>query len=122
MSEINQKFSSFSEFWPFYVLEHTNPLNRRLHVFGTALAVLLAFAATQVSPWLWALVPIVGYGFAWIGHFKVQGNKPATFRYPLWSLLADLKMLALTCAGRMNAEVSRCIELHDARSRAGAKP
>jgi hypothetical protein len=101
-----KRLASFAEFWPFYVREHANAANRRLHTVGTLLALVLAGLAIR-RPWLWVLVPIAGYGFAWVGHFRVQKNRPATFTYPLWSLIGDFKMLAYTLTGRMAAEVAR---------------
>src|SRR3984957_11448595 len=99
---------SFEEFWPYYVGEHQNPLNRALHYAGTtmAIATVLAAVATRKPAWL-LLTPIVGYGPAWIGHFVIEGNRPATLDYPLWSLRGDLKMLLLALQGRMADEVER---------------
>lgn len=101
-----RRFETFRDFWRFYVSEHASRLNRRLHVGGTAAALILAVFAMHTA-WLWLLVPVVGYGPAWIGHFLVERNRPATFRYPLWSLLADLKMMALTLLGKMGSEIER---------------
>jgi len=82
-----ERFQTFEEFWPFYVREHSNKLNRTLHVIGTTGAIgCLAAAAITRRPLFLLAAPIVGYGFAWFGHFVVQKNKPATFTYPLWSL------------------------------------
>lgn len=110
-------YRSFAEFWPFYVGEHASATNRRLHALGTTLAIVLAVLATR-RPILWLFVPIVGYGFAWYGHFKIQRNRPATFRYPLWSLVGDVKMLGLMLIGRMDAEVERCRHVLSAHSSA----
>jgi hypothetical protein len=82
---MSDRFQSFEEFWPFYVLEHQNKTNRLLHFLGL----------------------VVGYGPAWIGHFIVEGNRPATFKYPLWSLLGDFRMWGKTLRGTMNREVER---------------
>src|SRR5262245_13312507 len=100
-------FNSFSEFWPEYVRHHASPTSRALHFVGSTLVLLLAAAAPFSSWSLLALVPVVGYGFAWTGHFLFEGNRPATFHHPLWSLVADWKMWALTLAGRMGSEVER---------------
>jgi hypothetical protein len=86
-------FASFAEFYPFYLEEHGHPLNRRLHFVGTSL-VLLTLAAVIISGHLvllWCL-PVVGYGFAWVGHFFIEKNRPATFKHPLYSLLGDFVM------------------------------
>lgn len=103
-----RRFHSFDEFWPFYVEGHRHPLNRALHYVGTSLG--LASLATGViarRPLLILAAPILGYGPAWIGHFFVEGNRPASFKHPLWSFRADLKMLGLALRGRMGAEVER---------------
>jgi hypothetical protein len=96
----------FSEFWPDYVRQHTDPRNRALHVAGTLAVLLAAVGALSWSARLWFLVPLLGYGPAWLGHLLVEGNRPATFSHPLWSLRGDMKMLALTLSGRMKAEVA----------------
>jgi hypothetical protein len=103
------RFTSFGEFWPFYVREHGRPLTRRLHFIGTA-GVLAAVAATAVTGrWRWlALAPLCGYGFAWAAHFFVEHNRPATFRHPLYSLAADFVMFGHMLRGRMDREVAAC--------------
>jgi hypothetical protein len=86
-------FRSFAEFYPFYLSEHRNPVSRVLHYIGTWGAV-LCFAALIVSgeP-LWLLGALVsGYAFAWIGHYGFEHNRPATFRFPFYSLASDFRM------------------------------
>jgi hypothetical protein len=97
-----QRFASFREFYPFYLTEHSNPLSRRLHFFGT-LGVLGFFAAsmaTRDARWL-AGAPLCGYGFAWIGHFVFEKNRPATFRHPLYSLMGDWVMFVDVLRGKV---------------------
>jgi hypothetical protein len=106
-----QRYQSFAEFWPFYVREHSVPACRALHFVGSALAVAVLVAAILYSPWLLVAVPIVGYGFAWIGHFMIEKNRPASFKYPLWSFIADWKMWALMLTGRMGAEVAKAVAM-----------
>lgn len=102
------RIRSFEEFWPYYVGEHRKPLCRGLHYVGTTVALsLAASAAVTLNPLPLALAPVAGYGPAWIGHFLVERNRPATFTYPRWSLMADFKMLGLAVRGRMRAEVTR---------------
>ncbi len=99
---------NFVEFWPFYVREHNSPLNRRLHFIGTLLAMMsLGWGLATMNPLCFLLTPVFGYSFAWIGHFGVQGNKPATFKHPLWSLIADFKMFGLMATGKMDDEVKK---------------
>jgi hypothetical protein len=100
---------SFAEFWPVYVAAHNHPLTRFFHFCGTLLGWgLLICAIVLGNPWLLLPALISGYAFAWFSHFFVEHNRPATFGNPLWSWLADQKMVALMLTGRMSAEVRRC--------------
>ena len=100
---------TFAEFWPFYVCEHSQSLTRRLHFVGTTLVVGVAlFALGLGKVWLLLLLPICGYSFAWASHFFVEKNRPATFRYPFYSLLADFVMYKKMWFGQMDEEVKRC--------------
>lgn len=93
MGEGEKKFKSFSEFYPYYLSEHGNPVNRRLHFFGSLLTIIVVLFVIITQTWIaLILVPILGYGFAWIGHYFVEKNKPATFTYPLYSLMGDWVM------------------------------
>jgi hypothetical protein len=86
-------FKSFAEFYPFYLQEHIHPTNRALHFVGTTLVILSALVIIYHAAWskLWVL-PTIGYGFAWLGHFFFEKNKPATFKHPLYSLAGDFCM------------------------------
>jgi hypothetical protein len=108
MSE--ERIQSFEEFWPFYVREHSHPVNRALHYAGTTMVIgTVATAAITLNPaWLLA-APVVGYGPAWVGHFFIEKNRPASFKYPLWSLAADFKMYGMALRGKMRDEVERCL-------------
>jgi hypothetical protein len=102
------KFQSFDEFWPFYLGEHKDPVNRGLHYVGTSLAIgTVTAAVVTVNPAWLLLTPVVGYAPAWIGHFVIEGNRPATFKHPLWSLRGDLRMLSLFLSGRITDELDR---------------
>jgi len=99
---------TFAEFWPFYVGEHRKPITRSLHFAGSSLALVLV--AAGIFTGRWGLLPaalVQGYAWAWVGHFGFEKNRPATFKYPLWSFLGDWKMWALMLTGRMGAEVKR---------------
>lgn len=97
---------TFTESWPFYLREHSRPGTRALHYAGTSLVVLLAIVALLLGEW-WLLIvlPVAGYGFAWLSHAAVERNRPATFTYPLWSLASDFKMWALWLTGRLGPEL-----------------
>jgi hypothetical protein len=102
------RIASFREFWPYYVREHSQPLNRWLHFTGTSCAIIVCgLALATATPLLLPLTALAGYGFAWVGHFVVEKNRPATFDYPLWSLASDFVMYAKMWAGTMDREVER---------------
>jgi len=92
-----ERFTRFADFYPFYLAEHSNPTCRRLHYIGSLLVLaILAYAVTN-QQWLWLLaMPLAGYGFAWVGHFIFEKNRPATFQYPpaVWRSGGDLVMIA----------------------------
>ena len=99
---------SFSEFWPYYLGEHRNPLNRGMHYVGTFSALcLLGYVITTRYWGLMLIGLVIGYGPAWVGHFFVENNKPASFKYPVWSFMADVKMLVLKLGGQMEGEMTR---------------
>ncbi len=95
-------FASFREFYPFYLSEHRDRACRRLHFAGSllVLATLAAALASGRAAWLW-LAPLFGYGFAWIGHFAFEKNRPATFRHPFYSLAGDWAMFWDILRGRV---------------------
>jgi hypothetical protein len=103
-----KNISSYAEFWDFYVQEHSQPLNRTLHFIGTSSAILLL--AFFIWSGVWFYFPIclvIGYGFAWIGHFFIEKNKPATFQYPFWSFISDYKMMWFMISGKMKNELEK---------------
>ena len=105
---MTRECQSFAEFWPFYLREHSKPRTRALHYAGTSLVVAIAAFALVTGRWAWLIaLPVAGYGFAWVAHFAVEKNRPATFTYPLWSLGADFKMWWLWLTGRLGKELDR---------------
>ena len=112
------EIDSFSDFWPYYVRAHSRGRTRALHAIGSVLAVVMLGLAFAVNLWLLLAVPVVGYAFAWYAHFFVEGNKPATFGHPFYSLVADYRMLFLMMAGKMEAEVARIISASQSPSSA----
>lgn len=84
------RINSLKEFYPYYLKEHQHPTSRLLHFIGTGLVILILFSALVSNQYLYLiLIPFIGYGFAWVGHFFFEKNKPATFKYPLYSLASD---------------------------------
>ncbi len=101
--------ASYREFWPVYLREHARPATRALHYLGTSLG--LAFAAAALLSGRWMLLPLAllpGYAFAWLGHWRIERNRPATFGHPWWSFLSDFRMLWLWATGRLGPELARC--------------
>ena len=97
-----KKFYSFREFYPFYLSEHTNRISRLLHFIGTCGVLIMLFMAIKTTGIAWfILIPICGYGFAWIGHFFFEKNEPATFKYPFYSLLGDWMMFKDMLVGKV---------------------
>jgi hypothetical protein len=106
----SERIRTFEEFWPHYVREHSTQACRTLHFIGSTLGLIcLASLFVTGSLWFLPLGLVLGYGFAWTGHFFIEHNRPATFQYPLWSFRADWKMWTLMLLGRMNPEVERAL-------------
>ena len=102
--------TKYSEFWDFYVREHSKPLTRLLHFFGTSLGLLLLVWSIWSGRWYYLpLFFVVGYAFAWFAHFVIEKNRPATFKYPFWSFISDFKMMWLIITRRMGREVERVV-------------
>ena len=96
------RYASFREFYPFYLSEHSDPTCRRLHFVGSTLVIAVLLAACITQHWYWLIaLPLLGYGFAWVGHFFFEHNRPATFTYPLYSFVGDWVMWAQMLTGRI---------------------
>lgn len=97
------EFTSFSQFYPFYLGEHSSRMCRRMHFVGSTLVIvaLLIALGTGNANWLW-LMPVAGYGFAWLGHYKFEKNRPATFKHPLYSLRGDWVMYGQMLRGKVS--------------------
>jgi hypothetical protein len=97
-----RRFASFSEFYPFYLSEHANVVSRRLHFTGSSLVLgcLLAAVTTGNAWWLLGAL-LCGYGFAWMGHFFFERNRPATFSHPVYSFIGDWVMYKDILTGKI---------------------
>ncbi len=101
-------FADYDAFWLHYLDQHRRAGTRLLHYTGTSLGVALVAAAAATADWrLLVAAPLVGYGCAWLGHFGLEGNKPATFGHPVWSFVSDFRMLALAASGRLGRHLRR---------------
>jgi hypothetical protein len=99
---MSQRYESFREFYPFYLSEHANPTCRRLHFVGTTLVIaFLATAFLTRNAWWLVGALFAGYGFAWIGHFFFEHNRPATFTYPIYSFIGDWVMFKDLLTGKI---------------------
>ena len=103
-----ERIKTYREFYQFYLSEHQNRTSRILHFTGTFLVfVLLTLAIFNGWGWEWILLPLVGYGFAWVGHAFFEKNKPATFKYPFWSLISDFKLFFEVLFGSKSFDSSK---------------
>lgn len=103
---VEKKYTSFKSFYPYYLTEHANSTNRILHFIGTTILIAAIVFAIVTQKWLaLLLVPVIGYGFAWIGHFFIEKNKPATFTYPFYSLASDFVMFWHILTGQIDKKL-----------------
>jgi hypothetical protein len=99
---------TWAEFWPFYLREHSKLGTRALHLIGTAVALGCMAAAVATRWWWFLLIALVaGYAFAWVAHFAVEHNRPATFRYPFKSFASDWRMFGCFLVGRLGRELRK---------------
>ncbi len=99
---MSQTYKTFADFYPYYLAEHSDRTCRRLHFIGSALVlVVLAYVIATLNFMALLLVPLIGYGFAWVGHFFFEHNKPATFKHPLYSLIGDWVMFKEMITGKI---------------------
>ena len=102
----NNRIKTYSEFWPFYLKEHSLKKTRDWHFIGSSLSVIFMVASViLMKPAILLLALLAGYGFAWYSHFYIQKNRPATFKYPFWSLFSDFRMWFLQLTGRIQQEL-----------------
>jgi hypothetical protein len=100
--DMGTKFENFDQFFLHYLRQHSNRANRLLHALGTTIGLGGTIAAVYVHhPWYALLWIPIGYAFSWAGHLVVEGNHPATWGHPLWSLASDFRMLGLMLTGRL---------------------
>jgi hypothetical protein len=103
-----ERISSYAEFWPHYLRAHRDPRTRAVHYVGSLLGLALLAAAASTGDWrLLVASPVAGYACAWLARGLFEGNRPATFGHPLWSLYSDFRMLALWAAGRLQPELEK---------------
>jgi hypothetical protein len=105
------RYRTYSAFFDFYLSEHSQPLTRAVHYLGSTLGLLALFLTVRTLNPLWLPVGLVaGYGCAWAGHFFIEHNRPATFRYPLWSFIGDYHMYVLWLTGQLEKRRARAKE------------
>lgn len=99
---MSQTYKTFADFYPYYLSEHSDRNCRRLHFVGSSLVLLvLVYVIASANLWALLLVPLIGYGFAWVGHFYFEHNKPATFKYPVYSFIGDWVMYKEILTGKI---------------------
>jgi hypothetical protein len=104
----NQPIESYADFWQYYLREHSNPKTRAIHYVGTGVAIASLGGLIATGNDVFGLGALIGgYGFAWVGHFFIEKNRPATFTYPLWSLFSDFRMAFRWATGRLSPELAK---------------
>ncbi|MGK0367182.1 MAG: hypothetical protein ACI9QD_000316 [Thermoproteota archaeon] len=102
------EYKTFEEFYPYYLEDHSNTVCRVLHFVGTFLLLLILVLAIITRNFkLLIILPLVGYGFAWVGHFVFEKNRPATFKYPAFSLKGDFLMFWQLLTGKISFNSSK---------------
>jgi hypothetical protein len=102
------RIATFAEFWPYYLREHSKAATRALHYVGTTLVIACLIGGVVTGRYLlFVLMPVCGYLFAWLAHFIIERNRPATFQYPMWSLAADFLMYAYWISGGMARQLAQ---------------
>ena len=97
------RIATYADFYRSYLREHSHPVCRLLHVLGTSLVLAtLAYALAARAYWALLFMPVCGYGFAWVGHYFFEKNRPTTFRYPIWSFISDFRMFFAFISGRLS--------------------
>ncbi len=104
--DTEKTYTTFWDFYPYYLTEHARPVNRTMHFLGTSLVIACFIFGILRADWrLFVLMPLCGYGFAWFGHFILEKNRPATFKYPFYSLGSDFVMFFHIITGQINQKV-----------------
>ncbi|MCX6315371.1 MAG: DUF962 domain-containing protein [Sphingobacteriales bacterium] len=110
-----RKYNSFWSFYPYYLTEHGDIKNRVMHFIGTVLVIACFIAGIILQKWwLMLVIPFCGYGFAWVGHFFIEKNRPATFTYPLYSLGSDFVMFWHMLTGQIGKKLEAARKIVDA--------
>lgn len=98
------QFKTFSDFYPYYLREHSNNMCRKFHFLGTCsvISLLILFFFTG-KIMLLGILPFISYSFTWFGHFGFEKNRPVSFKYPFYSILGDFRMFWEILTGRVAA-------------------
>jgi hypothetical protein len=103
-----ERIRSYAEFWPHYLRAHRDARTRAVHYLGSLIGLAFLAAAAIALDWrLLLAAPVAGYACAWLAHGIFEGNRPATFGHPLWSLYSDFRMLTLWASGRLRPELDK---------------
>ena len=109
---MDKSYTTLKEFYPYYLREHSHPTCRMFHYVGTSLIIgMIIWMFLDFAWWKFLLIPVTGYGFAWIGHFVFEKNKPATFKYPFYSLASDFIMYFHFLTGQIDSKLAQAESL-----------
>ena len=96
-----ERYKTFKDFYPYYIEEHSKPKTKLLHFIGTSISLFfLVQLVITFDPIYLIYALLSGYGFAWVAHFFIEKNKPATFTYPFYSFIGDHKMFVEILMGK----------------------
>ncbi len=105
---MSERYTTYSSFFDFYLSEHSLPATRAIHYVGSACGIIALILTITTGLWWWIPAGLIsGYSCAWFGHFFIEHNRPATFKYPLWSFIGDYHMFFLFLTGQLEKRRQR---------------
>ena len=87
---MEKRYTNFKDFYPYYLSEHSHKTTKLLHFIGTSISLYFLFNFFRTFDFVYIILSLLsGYGFAWVSHFFIEKNKPATFKYPFYCFFGD---------------------------------
>ena len=98
---MEKRYTNFKDFYPYYLSEHSHKTTKLLHFIGTSISLYFLFNFFRTFDFVYIILSLLsGYGLAWISHFFIEKNKPATFKYPFYSFVGDHLMFIEIIMGK----------------------